>query len=148
MGCQKSNLSAFHNQAKPSCTPCDKKFDTEKQLEKHKQTVHGPETVEGEAVEVFSSCQIDLAHFILQVTYYCDQCDKTTKSVGGLARHKKQKHETKQAEEQRRDEPEVIELNTTTEDESSLEVEEIPVEETTAQPSVKDLSKLMDDWMD
>ena len=82
------------------------------------------------------------------MTYYCDKCDKTTKSVGGLARHKKQKHETKQAEEQRRDEPEVIELNTTTEDESSLEVEEIPVEETTAQPSVKDLSKLMDDWMD
>ena len=89
------------------------------------------------------------------MTYYCDQCDKTTKSVGGLARHKKQKHESKGEEEnedqsrERLDEPEVIELNTTTEDESSLEIEEVPVEEeTTAQPSVKALSKLMDDWMD
>ena len=43
---------SFHSQSKPSCTPCDKKFETEKQLEKHKQTVHGPEAVEGEAVEV------------------------------------------------------------------------------------------------
>ena len=50
---------------------------------------------------------------------------------------------------ERLDEPEVIELNTTTEDESSLEIEGItPVEDTTAQPSVKALSKLMDDWMD
>merc|ERR1712130_935079 len=125
-----------HIQSKPSCTPCDEKFDSEKQLEKHKQTVHGLETVEGEAVEV---------------TYYCDQCEKTTKSVGGLSRHKKQKHESKQEEEsedQSRDEPEVIELNTTTEDESSLEIEEVPVEETTVQPSVQALSKLMDDWID
>ena len=75
--------------------------------------------------------------------------------MGGLARHKNQKHESKgeeENEEQSReslDEPEVIELNTTTEDESSLEIEEVPVEEdTTAQPSVKALSKLMDDWMD
>ena len=88
------------------------------------------------------------------MTYYCDQCDKTTKSVGGLARHKKQKHESKGEQEneeqsrERMDEPEVIELNTTTEDESSLEIEEVPVEETTAQPSVKALSKIMDDWMD
>ena len=111
--------------------------------------------VEGEAVEVFSSCPLDLKQFIFQVTYYCDQCDKTTKSVGGLTRHKKQKHEQKQEEEEREeqsrerlDEPEVIELNTTTEDESSLEIEEVPVEETTAQPSVRALSKIMDDWMD
>ena len=87
------------------------------------------------------------------MTYYCDQCDKTTKSVGGLARHKK-KHEPKQEEEteeqsrERLDEPEVIELNTTTEDESSLEIEEVPVEENNVQPSVKALSKIMDDWMD
>ena len=72
--------------------------------------------------------------------------------MGGLARHKKQKHESKGEEEkqdqsrERLDEPEVIELNTTTEDESSLEIEEVP--ETTAQPSVKALSQLMDDWMD
>ena len=103
-------------------------------------------------MEVFLAFQIDLAKFfIFQVTYYCDQCDKTTKSVGGLARHKKQKHESKQEEEsedQSRDEPEVIELNTTTEDESSLEIEEVPVEETTVQPSVQALSKLMDDWID
>ena len=95
---------------------------------------------------------MDLKYLIFQVTYYCDQCDKTTKSVGGLARHKKQKHESKGEEEkedqsrERLDEPEVIELNTTTEDESSLEIEEVP--ETTAQPSVKALSQLMDDWMD
>merc|ERR1719489_692778 len=47
-----------HVQSKPSCTPCDKKFDSEKQLEKHKQTVHGPEAVEGEAVEVVFSMWI------------------------------------------------------------------------------------------
>ena len=47
-----------------------------------------------------------------------------------------------------KNEPEVIELNTTTEDESSLEIiEEIPPS-STIQPSVLSLSKLMDDWMD
>ena len=92
------------------------------------------------------------------MTYYCDQCDKTTKSSGGLARHKKI-HEHKQgagSEEEgevkvqavEKNEPEVIELNTTTEDESSLEIiEEIPPSNT-IQPSVQSLSKLMDDWMD
>ena len=40
------------SQAKPSCLPCNLKFDSGKQLEKHKQAAHGPETVEGEAVEV------------------------------------------------------------------------------------------------
>ena len=92
------------------------------------------------------------------MTYYCDQCDKTTKSSGGLARHKKI-HEQKQASESEEEgegkvqaveenEPEVIELNTTTEDESSLEIiEEIPPSNT-IQPSVQSLSKLMDDWMD
>lgn len=93
------------------------------------------------------------------MTYYCDQCDKTTKSSGGLARHKKI-HEQKQgagSEEEEgegkvqaveKNEPEVIELNTTTEDESSVEIiEEIPPSNT-IQPSVQSLSKLMDDWMD
>ena len=41
-----------YSQAKPSCLPCNLKFDSGKQLEKHKQAAHGPETVEGEAVEV------------------------------------------------------------------------------------------------
>ena len=88
------------------------------------------------------------------MTYYCDQCDKTTKSVGGLARHKRQKHDPKHGEEEQpregleeENEPEVIELNTTTEDESSVEIEEIPIEDA-GQPSVKSLSKIMDDWMD
>ena len=93
------------------------------------------------------------------MTYYCDQCDKTTKSSGGLARHKKI-HEQKQGAESEKEEgevkvqaveknePEVIELNTTTEDESSVEIiEEIPPSNT-IQPSVQSLSKLMDDWMD
>ena len=104
-------------------------------------------------MEVPPSLHLKHRSHVFQVTYYCDQCEKTTKSVGGLSRHKKQKHESKQEEEdvsrERLDEPEVIELNTTTEDESSLEIEGItPVEDTTAQPSVKALSKLMDDWMD
>ena len=92
------------------------------------------------------------------MTYYCDQCDKTTKSLGGLARHKKI-HEQKQGAESKEEgegkvqaveeyEPEVIELNTTTEDEYSVEItEEIPPPNT-IQPSVQSLSKLMDDWMD
>ena len=46
------NYVLCRSQAKPSCLPCNLKFDTGKQLEKHKQTAHGPETVEGEAVEV------------------------------------------------------------------------------------------------
>ena len=101
----------------------------------------------------FSLLQI-LNLIIFQVTYYCDQCDKTTKSVGGLARHKRQKHDPKHGEEEQQrerleeeNEPEVIELNTTTEDESSVEIEEIPIEDA-GQPSVKSLSKIMDDWMD
>ena len=84
------------------------------------------------------------------MTYYCDQCDKTTKSVGGLARHKRQKHGEEEQQRERleeENEPEVIELNTTTEDESSVEIEEIPIQDA-GQPSVKSLSKIMDDWMD
>ena len=135
---------------------CGEKFATEKALKKHTETKHAPEEVEGEKVDV---------------TFYCDECEKTYNSKRSLANHKSKGHrvvkdevegsidmllrEARKAEEEANS---TIEISSDMEEgevkPDVVEIEEEPAgtEETEEspkkQPSTKALADMMDDWMD
>jgi len=145
-----------HTQNKPSCTICEETFNSEKALEKHIESKHS-------AKEELESDEN------VEITYYCDECDRTTKSSRDLKRHKTAMHRKKSTE---------LETTPNTEEEPSKEAaaeksseaveapptsEKAPVQEVTissseeekskdgsmiSQPTTSELAKIMDDWMD